>query len=94
MKNAIDANIDPQKFWDYTPYEVELLIDKYVESEKNTYKNLIRLAWFTEAFHREKKLPKIDKILKDKIDKKEPASEAEMLAELKRMNAMLGGNTY
>lgn len=81
------------KFWDYTPFEINLLIEKYIEDKKEKAKSIITLAWYTEAFARQKTLSDLEEILKDKKEKKEMTSE-DMLEEIKKLNAQLGGETY
>ena len=50
-------------------------------------KELIIQAYYTEAFARMKKLPK----LKDLLKEKKKQSNEEMLEAVKRLNAMMGG---
>lgn len=90
LKNATLAGIDPIKFWDYTPFELELLVNKYIEEEKKKAKDIVALAWYTEAMHRQKRLPKLEKLLKEEKSKKE-MTDKEMLEKIKKLNSMLGG---
>lgn len=57
--------IDPLQIGEYTPYEVMLLIKQKRERETAAFEKDITLAWHIEAFSRQKKLPKLEKILKD-----------------------------
>lgn len=57
--------IDPLRIVDYTPYEVMLLVKQKREKETSEFEKDITLAWHIEAFSRQKKLPKLEKILKD-----------------------------
>jgi hypothetical protein len=95
LENAARAGIDPIKFWEYTPFELDLLIKKYIDDEKMKNKYMIAQAWHTEHFSRLKKLPKLNKVLEN-IEKKnsEPMTPESMLEEIKRMNAQFGGDTY
>jgi len=54
--------------WDYTPYEISLIAQNKAEIEKSDIKKVIIGAYYTEAFARHKRLPKLNKVLKD-IDK-------------------------
>jgi len=95
LENAARAGIDPIEFWEYTPYELDLLIKKYIDDEKMKNKYMIAQAWHTESFSRMKKLPKLNRVL-ESMDKKnsEPMTPESMLEEIKRINAQFGGDTY
>lgn len=63
----------------YTPYEISLLAKQYREKQYEQFEDLLSLAWHTEAFSRQKKLPRLEKILKDvrrKPKRKNSASDA------------------
>lgn len=49
----------------YTPYEITLLAKQQREFQYQTVESIISLAWHTEAFARQKKLPKLERLLKD-----------------------------
>ena len=64
---------------EYTPYEIALLAKQKREKRYQGFEDLLSLAWHTEAFSRQKKLPRLEKILKDvrrKPKKKNSASDA------------------
>ena len=64
---------------EYTPYEIALLAKQYREKQYEQFEDLLSLAWHTEAFSRQKKLPRLEKILKDvrrKPKRKNSASDA------------------
>ena len=64
---------------EYTPYEIALLAKQYRERQYEQFEDLLSLAWHTEAFSRQKKLPRLEKILKDvrrKPKRKNSASDA------------------
>ena len=63
----------------YTPYEISLLAKQYREKQYEQFEDLLSLAWHTEAFSRQKKLPRLEKILKDvrrKPKRRNSASDA------------------
>lgn len=63
----------------YTPYEISLLAKQYREKQYEQFEDLLSLAWHTEAFSRQKKLPHLEKILKDvrrKPKRRNSASDA------------------
>ncbi len=57
--------VDPLVVGEYTPYELGLLAKHKKRAEQLDYENLLILAWHTEAFARQKKLPRLNKLLKD-----------------------------
>ena len=70
-----------------TPYELTICMESYADKEKERSKELIIQAYYTEAFARMKKLPKLKDLLKDK--KKQ--TDDEMLQVVKKLNSLLGG---
>ena len=49
-----------------TPYELTICMESYADKEKERSKELIIQAYYTEAFARMQKLPKLKDLLKDK----------------------------
>lgn len=78
------------EFWNMTPYEFFILVEAYTENEEERSKELIIQAYYTEAFARMKKLPKLDKILKSTKPKRKQTDE-EMLRVVEELNRKLGG---
>ena len=73
-----------------TPYEFFVLVETYSEREEERGKELIIQAYYTEAFARMKKLPKLEKILNSTKSKRKQTDE-EMLRVVERLNKRLGG---
>lgn len=73
-----------------TPYEFFVLVEAYTENEEERSKELIIQAYYTEAFARIKKLPKLEKILNSTKPKKKQTDE-EMLRVVEELNRKLGG---
>lgn len=82
-------DIDPMQIGKYTPYEVMLLAKQKRERETRLFEDNITLAWHTEAFARQKKLPSLSKILKD-VRKKQKKTNSAGDAVLKAMAAEQG----
>lgn len=78
------------EFWNMTPYEFFILVEAYIENEEERSKELIIQAYYTEAFARMKKLPKLEKILNSTKSKKKQTDE-EMLRVVEELNRRLGG---
>lgn len=70
----------------YTPYEISLIAKFRNEKITNEFERIITLAWHTEAFSRQKKLPKLDRVLKDirKKPKKQNTKSDEILKAMAR----------
>lgn len=85
---AFRMGISLSEFWRMTPYEFFLCIESYAEVEEERSKQLIIQAYYTEAFARMKKLPRLKDLLKDK---KKKQTTDEMLETVKKLNAMFGG---
>ena len=66
MKIATRIGISLSDFWKMTPYELTICMESYADKEKERSKELIIQAYYTEAFARMKKLPKLKDLLKDK----------------------------
>lgn len=62
--------IEPLAAWDYTPYEIELIAEQVAYKQKEQLKQSLIAAYYTESFARQKRLPKLQKVL-DGIDKKQ-----------------------
>jgi hypothetical protein len=58
--------MQPEDFWNLTPYELSLRLTGYSEEKAEHRQELIYLAWHIEAFARQKRLPGLAKLLKDK----------------------------
>lgn len=80
--------ISLSEFWVMTPYELNICIESYTDKERERSKELIIQAYYTEAFARMKKLPK----LKDLLKEKKKQTDTEMLEMVKKLNDMLGGD--
>lgn len=83
-------NLSLTEFWNMTPYEFFILVEGYTEREEERSKGLIAQAYYTEAFARMKKLPKLEKILNASKPKKKQTDE-EMLRVVEELNRRLGG---
>lgn len=82
-------NLSLSEFWNMTPYEFFILVEGYTEREEERSKELIIQAYYTEAFARMKKLPKLEKILNSTKPKKQ--TDEEMLRVVEELNKRLGG---
>lgn len=61
----------PKDLYELTPHELKLLAQNHADKKQDEYNLALFTAWHAEAFHRSKKLPKLNKILKLPKKKKE-----------------------
>ena len=85
----MQLGIDPLIIGEYTPYELVLLAKQKREREQQQFENDLVLAWHIEAFGRQKRLPKREKILKD-ARRKPKKTDSRSDAILKAMAAEKG----
>ena len=82
--------IDPLIVGEYTPYELTLLVKGKRESEQRAFESNLTLAWHIEAFSRQKRLPSLEKVLKDARRKPKKKADSRSDAILKAMAAEQG----
>lgn len=86
---VVSIGIDPIKVMEYTPYELTLLAKRKAKENQEIFESNICLAWHIEAFARQKRLPKLDKIIRDsRRPRKGTITKGDIL--LKRMAAEKG----
>ena len=86
---VIKVGLDPLKAYDYTPYELTLLAKQKANDNQERFEELLTLAWHVEAFARQKKLPKLEKVIKDaRKPRKKEVSRSDAI--LKKMAAEKG----
>ncbi|NRF91528.1 hypothetical protein HQN89_10905 [Paenibacillus frigoriresistens] len=93
LRAAAGVGINITEYNEMTPYELSVYIQEYNKYEVFMQKERISAAYMGAYFERVKNWPKLEDVFKkDKQpeDKKEQ-SDADMLAEVKRLNAMFGG---
>lgn len=56
---------DPLFVGEYTPHELSLLADREKERQYQDFERILTLAWHVEAFSRQRKLPSLERIIKD-----------------------------
>lgn len=79
-------SLHPDQFWQLTPTEFTDMVEGYKWRAEQAYKDRIEIAWLTAHFQRLKRLPSLDKLLKDSSVDKPKISKEERerkLAELK-----------
>ncbi len=85
----MQLDIDPLVVGEYTPYELTLIAKAKLQKEQRAFESDLTLAWHIEAFSRQKRLPKLEKLLKD-ARKKPKKRESRSDAILKAMAAEKG----
>lgn len=82
--------VDPLKVGKYTPYELALIAKQKKKTDQNEFENLLCLAWHTEALARQRKLPRLEKLLKEARKKPNQKASNKSDAILKAMAAAKG----
>ncbi|MED4206596.1 hypothetical protein [Neobacillus mesonae] len=76
-----------------TPHELALAVEVFNEKQKAENEERLILVYAGAAWQRAKKMPSLKEILRKEPAKKKMTNE-EMLNEVKKLNAALGGITY
>lgn len=66
LEESAVIGITPDRFWLLTLKEVGILFKASAANLEQSYKLAIWQSWHTEAFHRVKRLPKLQQVLKTK----------------------------
>ncbi len=82
--------VDPLVVGEYTPYELALIVKQKRQAEQVNFENLLTLAWHTEALARQRKLPRLEKLLREARKKPNPKASSKSDAILKAMAAAKG----
>jgi|GEM_PF-527567 len=99
MKLAALIGIPISEFWEMTPYELNIYAEAYFEKQKNDYKEKLSLEyynamWTIKWLGKKSQHPKpLNEILNeiDKEKEKKIMTDEQMLAQVKVLNALFGG---
>ena len=76
-----------------TPYELNLFIETWIQKENSRQQEHIIMAWLSEYYHRQKRLPSLKKALEEWFgEEKKIMSDEEMEKMVEKLNAKLKGN--
>ena len=94
LKSAMRIGLKVDEFWNSTPLELSLHADVYVDNRKESVKEMITHAYTTAYLHRVKKMPKLEKMIKDidGVKQHKVQSAEEMLEVVKMLNKAFGGD--
>lgn len=81
------------EFWEMTPFELNIVITARADRLKQEQEDRIVAAYLSAYWQRVKKLPSLKSILEENKPKK-PQTAEDMLEEIKRLNAAMGGTVY
>lgn len=84
------AGIKPNEFWEITPRELSNYVQGFVIKSEMENDRAILNAWLGAGLHRQKRLPKLQDLIK-KTEKKQKQSNEQMLAMVKALNSAFGG---
>lgn len=98
MKLAAMIGIAISEFWEMTPAELNIYAEAYAEKQKNDFKEKMSLEyynalWTIQWLGKKSQHPKPLQEILDSIDKpkKKAMTDEQMLAQVKALNAMFGG---
>jgi hypothetical protein len=63
--------LKPHEFWDCTFEELDLMFEGYNKRREQELNDLLTVAWYSAAFERQKKLPKLESLLKKSKSQKQ-----------------------
>lgn len=98
MKLAAMIGIAISEFWEMTPAELNIYAEVYAEKQKNDFKEKMSLEyynalWTIQWLGKKSQHPKPLQEILNSIDnpKKKAMTDEQMLAQVKALNAMFGG---
>lgn len=89
MEHLAFVGIKPSEMYDMTPLEIENYANGRIRHYEMQYEMAITNAWLSVGLERQKRLPRLEELLKRKD--KEPQNDVQMLAMVKALNEALGG---
>lgn len=90
IRNAAIAGIRPAEFWEMSPFEVNAVVDAYIEKEKQHMEIVKSQSWLIAALGRTDKMPSYKEFM-DKKEKPQEQTAEQMLNTVKMLHAALGG---
>lgn len=94
FESAVYCGVRPDEFWKSTPFEIEAIIKMFNKRTQIEQQNDMVCAYLTAYWHRVKKMPSLNEVLKDTTVKSKKQTAEDMLEEIKRINTALGGTVY
>lgn len=91
IRNAAIAEIRPAEFWEMTAFEVNAVVDAYIEKEKRYMEIIKSQSWLTAALTRTDKMPSYKEFI-NKAEKPQEQTAEQMLATVKMLHVALGGD--
>ena len=84
----------PDQFWRLTYAEFAAMSKGFRRKQVHRANELLYLAWHTELFARQDRLPSLDSIMRDpdEVRTQAPQDDDAMLAMAKMLNAAFGGD--
>lgn len=90
MELATLIGISISEFWDITPFELNLLAKGYAKRKEAEQKESIYQAYLISRWVWQKKID-IEKILNSNIKPQKNMTDEQMLAKVKALNVLFGG---
>ena len=74
-----------------TPYELAIAQKVFIQKEERRAKENVTIAWLSEYYHRQKKLPPLYEALGEEKPKQKVMTDEEMMQAVFKLNAKMGG---
>lgn len=94
MRAAIRIGIKLHEYDEMTPHELNMHIEEFNQSRIASQEEKITLAYLGAYWQRVKRMPSLKKVLGKESTEKRQQTAADMLEEIKKINAAMGGTTY
>jgi hypothetical protein len=91
MEHVALVGIKPMEFYEMTPREIENYVNGQIRRIEIDHEMSITNAWLSVVLERQKRLPKLEELIKKKQRKIKVQTEEEMFEMVKILNAALGG---
>lgn len=75
-----------------TPRELMYVVETHNWQLEQQFERDVTVAWLNAGWHRTKKMPRLDQVIKKKKTNKQQSPE-QMLAMIQQLNASMGGKT-
>lgn len=91
IRNAAIAGIRPNEFWEMSPFEVNAVVDAYIEKKKQQIEMIKSQSWLTAALGRTTKMPSYKEFM-DKKEEPQEQTDEQMFAMVQVLHAAFGGD--
>lgn len=92
QREAAAAGLPPAAFWELTPKEYAVHVAGVAQAHRDELNRLLSAAWMGEALHRQKRLPRLKKILVREPRRRRKLTQQELEARCNDVFGALAGS--